>query len=950
MIKLDLLQPGAQKLLFSIFESERLLFVWLSPPNGNAPASQATKKSHVEGNSPNTIAEPGFEDYSANVSDQAGKIAHLQDLSCTICVYLSQAGKPWSVACSSTSGLWSTQAWQVVVELCQPAYTCFQSCMYGGSRPKRMTLAFANMPELSCINSLCDGSHEHDTGVWGRSAPKTSSVCDSFYPRKLCTAVATAVHANCLARGIQDMPLDLQSVPGDIAMDEVAARAMAGSSAAQRQLPGLMPEYRVKLTVTLPLSDIAWQAKDRIRHFLRIGDVLIPPNSRLLAIIPTTDGDVHARQCIFGVPWKPHEFVQEAALRGFPNNFAEVVPDELEEAILNLATQPHHVIVKRRSDFFRRWLSKAADLHSQEEQLKASFDLPFASVVRSKRILLFEEMVREYSLADKDVASILKQGVDLAGKIPLSNDLPKSFSPPHLSLDELEELTPLIREAAIARAEGTKELVEETWDKTVIEAEKGWLSGPFDPESPEAAGLLSNRFGVMQKGKIRCVDDMSASLINATTFAEEKITLHNVDVICAAIGRWYQLRQKAGLPTKLLAKSFDLKSAYKQLPIASCARRHAGLALSDPKGRCKVFRSISLPFGATQSVFSFNRMSRAVWAIAAKGLWLMWTCFYDDFPIFSEPGLESNTDQAAETFFTLLGWAFDKEGDKHTSFSAKLSALGVIVNLSPLSKGMVEVLNTEARVSELIKDLLQVTQDRQLSQSRAKHLAERMSFAGCQVFGRLAKSCLRVFHDEALAAIKAYCDILKRAPARQVSAAKKECFYLYTDASLEEGENVPCAGLGGVIVDPTGLPLQFFSWFPEQEDMTMLGIDLGTKCIFLLELLAVCIGFWLWGDVFGGSSLVAFTDNEAAKACLVKGSSAHPIANKLLFCQAVLEVERMCLPWFSRVPSPSNIADGPSRKDGNEPLLEGVPLIDFNFAEFLVCFKKGESSDFGSFQ
>ena len=101
-------------------------------------------------------------------------------------------------------------------------------------------------------------------------------------------------------------------------------------------------------------------------------------------------------------------------------------------------------------------------------------------------------------------------------------------------------------------------------------------------------------------------------------------------------------------------------------------------------------------------------MSRAVWAIAAKGLWLMWTCFYDDFPIFSEPGLENNTDQAAETFFTLLGWAFDKE-NKHTSFSAKLSALGVVVNLSPLSTGIVEMLNTEARVSELIRDLLQVT-------------------------------------------------------------------------------------------------------------------------------------------------------------------------------------------------------------------------------------------------
>ena len=42
-------------------------------------------------------------------------------------------------------------------------------------------------------------------------------------------------------------------------MDEVAARAVAGSSAAQRQLPGLMPESRVKLTITLRLSDITWQ-------------------------------------------------------------------------------------------------------------------------------------------------------------------------------------------------------------------------------------------------------------------------------------------------------------------------------------------------------------------------------------------------------------------------------------------------------------------------------------------------------------------------------------------------------------------------------------------------------------------------------------------------------------------------------------------------------------------
>ena len=34
---------------------------------------------------------------------------------------------------------------------------------------------------------------------------------------------------------------------------------------------------------------------------------------------------------------------------------------------------------------------------------------------------------------------------------------------------------------------------------------------------------------------VQCVDDMSASLINATTFAEERISLHSADVVAPAV-------------------------------------------------------------------------------------------------------------------------------------------------------------------------------------------------------------------------------------------------------------------------------------------------------------------------------------------------------------------------------------------------------------------------------
>ena len=61
---------------------------------------------------------------------------------------------------------------------------------------------------------------------------------------------------------------------------------------------------------------------------------------------------------------------------------------------------------------------------------------------------------------------------------------------------------------------------------------------------------------------MRCVDDMSASLINATTFAEERISLHLADVMASAVVEWCDSRDAADRPRDLTAKSFDLKWGF----------------------------------------------------------------------------------------------------------------------------------------------------------------------------------------------------------------------------------------------------------------------------------------------------------------------------------------------------------------------------------------------------
>ena len=80
------------------------------------------------------------------------------------------------------------------------------------------------------LASAFSGYHGNPTSSFKKlplEVSNASSAFDSTYPRKLCNAVAAAVHTNCVARGIQDIPSALQSVPGDIAMDEVTARALA---------------------------------------------------------------------------------------------------------------------------------------------------------------------------------------------------------------------------------------------------------------------------------------------------------------------------------------------------------------------------------------------------------------------------------------------------------------------------------------------------------------------------------------------------------------------------------------------------------------------------------------------------------------------------------------------------------------------------------------------------
>lgn len=110
----------------------------------------------------------------------------------------------------------------------------------------------------------------------------------------------------------------------------------------------------------------------------------------------------------------------------------------------------------------------------------------------------------------------------------------------------------------------------------------------------------------------------------------------------------------AGLDSTLVAKTYDLKSVYRQVPISSemtiCVfPTSAFTTVSVNVLRCTSW--LHFFFGATHSVYSFLRLSRSLYIFAARALYLLTTNFYDDYILASRPGSMDLARNSMDFFF-----------------------------------------------------------------------------------------------------------------------------------------------------------------------------------------------------------------------------------------------------------------------------------------------------------
>ena len=275
------------------------------------------------------------------------------------------------------------------------------------------------------------------------------------------------------------------------------------------------------------------------------------------------------------------------------------------------------------------------------------------------------------------------------------------------------------------------------WAATVEEVSDGFLAGPFEVSDVPHHGVISPRFGLQQKNKLRPIDNFTASHVNSATGLEEKFHVDSIDEICAMVKTWLQ-RGPPGL--RLVGKTYDMRKAYRQIAIREDHLDLAWISVWDPtKGSPSVFRMESMPFGATASVGAFLRISQAVKRIGISLCGLVWSSFFDDFVCVCREGTQTQTDRMVRLLFKTLGWRLSEDAEKDLPFATRFHALGVEFDLSEVCNGHFTVGNTSSRKAKIDS----ILSNDELEPAVAESMRSRLLFAEAQIYGRHAKIALQ---------------------------------------------------------------------------------------------------------------------------------------------------------------------------------------------------------------
>lgn len=819
----------------------------------------------------------------------------------------------------------------------------FAACMHGGKRDKYTKF----LSSTSAINPLaqdCDRSHTHlpwgvdkSSGQWA-----FATASEAEYPPQLCRTymdlLCTLVDKQRLEFTTKQFRLDTLTKVGNQAIRHKQ----------------LVPEF-----ASLQLMDSVNSSK----------------SYKVLRTVSTTDGGGKRKQFEVGIFRSYEEHVQEALKLPHPIESTDGVPDDLKRAAFNVITKGMYEIAKMRNEAMRSCVDMANELKEQEKTLHGKMDPSLAKVTSNKKILLFEKLLLEIGFEDMNVVSFLRDGVQLTGWEPDSPLFAKRWNPPLTTVESLDRSAKWLRRSVMTRpfGEDEKQAASTLWDETIAEVDLGFLEGPYYDEGSVASKLgtdewsMTPRFILFQgeERKPRVIDNFKASNINDAYGSSSYLDLHDTDFLSCFLvflaeiqsggndvrvqlgtGEWLVGTKHPSMrgETSLLGRSVDLSKAYKQVGITPNSLRHSVLGVRKSCGTWAYFISRSLPFGASASVFAFNKLTRALWCILVRKFNVLASVFYDDFPVVEYEALSHGTTVLLHTLLDLLGWQHAVVGKKASPFQPVMTVLGVEFDLARISQGTFKVQNKAGRIDRIVRMLKSCGDSGKMSPHDVSVLQGLLNFAGRFFMGRAVKFPTYLLSNyekwqcdksQMRAVIESTCDMLQTLQPRLVSCFETASpLVVYTDAAFESGT----ATWGAVLFDRHS-GSTFVHWGTIDAKLVAAWQCIsGEQIISQAEAYVVLAIRYRYCDTLLNRPSLWFIDNEAARFSFIKGASPSLSMFLIIREVALIDASRPTGAWYERVASPSNIADLPSRGEHMKAceMVKGLPKGDIALSDNMM--------------
>ena len=854
---------------------------------------------------------------------------------------------PWTIENPTNSFLWDLPFFAFAMAHGRK-FDC-HACAFGSSR-KKLTSFLSNRDEFAAMSKFCHDVEPHEHEGWGYDHVNKifNTAKEAEYPAMMCKAYA----------GVLQKFLDVGL------LNEQSVRRLPQSQPKGRKTPQLIPEFLDVVTCMLD-SIPTLDHKRNLTH----AHGPIPAGSRLLRT--EADKGVSGKfLCVFGIYRNMAQFVECARALWHPFDELRNLPDRMIRALFsNLAEAPHQ-LTKSRCQFLRKWAKRAASLQTAEHELHESMPQHVRRVMEGKRILVMEELAKEMDWPDMGLFSELREGFKLVGTFEATGVFKAGVTLANISEEELEKNTKFLRPAILGRLKNFEdvELQKELFETTIKEAsEKHWLEGPYDVEEVRQQlgdkWLPVRRFGVVQRDKLRPIDNFKESMLNQTFGCYEKVELKAMEHVLWMLVTLTRYMRHFGeikfvlsdgtlleghvhpawrkVAFGLEATCVDMKSAYKQLPLSPCEYHRTVVSLWDvcnEKPACFLMRT--LPFGASASVHHFLRISSFIHAVGLHA-GLCWGAYFDDFPTLCNVANRRSTQSTALGIFELLGFKYNDE--KLDPFDKVASMLGVELDLREISKGLIKVQNKPARVTEVAECLSTILDSGVIEAHALPSYLGKLQYAEAQLWGRTGKIALTdlreatlhktgVFQisEEAREAITVLLERFTSGRPRELRASVAcRPHLVFTDGALEYGESgEPVASIGGVLVSRNGKVACFRCDVPKHllETWQTGG---KTHVIGLVELYAAVVGLHTWREILKDDRVILFTDSWPAYDAVVKGTAGVKEWRQLLLALEKTDESHPMHLWTARVPSTSNPADPPSRRNVSDlAFLGDIDIID----------------------